>query len=123
MAESGESGALARIGLVAEGALKGAGIISMSGSEGIDQPFLLQVECLADSSMLSMEEAIGQHMTITLRYGATERLLDGMCAAIRHLPHGIGMARYVLELRPWFWWLTLSADNRIFQAKSISAIR
>ncbi len=122
MAESGESGRLARIELLAQGPLHGAGIVALSGSEGIDQPFLLQVECLADSSTLSMEEAIGQHMTITLRYGATERLLDGMCAAIRHLPHGIGMARYVLELRPWFWWLTLSADNRIFQAKSVPDI-
>lgn len=122
MAESGENGGLARIELLAEGALKGAGIIALSGGEGIDQLFLLQVECLADTSTLSLEDEIGQHMTVTLRYGATERLLDGMCAAIRHLPHGIGMARYVLELRPWLWWLTLSADNRIFQAKSVPDI-
>jgi len=122
MAESGDSSALARMALVAEGGLAGAQIMAISGSEGIDQPFLLQVECLADSSSLSMADAIGQHATVTICHGDTKRLLDGMCAAIRHLPHGIGTARYVLELRPWLWWLTLSADNRIFQSKSVPDI-
>ncbi|WP_202033847.1 type VI secretion system tip protein TssI/VgrG [Massilia sp. Dwa41.01b] len=69
-----------------------------------------------------LADALGKHVSLTLRAGTVERPFDGMCASIRQRPAEEGFAVYVLELRPWLWWLSLSSDYRIFQAKSVPDI-
>lgn len=93
-----------------------------TGRESLDGLFLFEVECRSADSALDLDAALGQHLTVTLRAGAGEQPLDGLCAHIRQRPAEAGFALYQIALRPWLWWLTLASNNRIFQAKSVPDI-
>lgn len=94
----------------------------LSGQEAVNQSFVFELDCISSDNALSLDDAITKHVTITLRAGAVERKIDGMCARISQWPFNPGFCRYTLELRPWLWWLTLASDNRIFQTKSVPDI-
>ena len=96
--------------------------ISMAGTEALNASYHLRLECECDDHGLDLDAALGKHVTVTLRAGTVERAIDGLCWSIGHLPGGPQGARYSIELRPWLWWLTLSTDNRIFQALSVPDI-
>lgn len=95
---------------------------SMSGTETLNGLFHIELACRAKDSQLDLEAALGKHLTVTLGASSALRPLDGLCARIRQRPAESGYALYLIELRPWLWWLTLSSDNRIFQSKSVPDI-
>lgn len=97
-------------------------IQSLSGSEKLNGLFVIEIACRTTDAALDLHAALGQHVTVGLGAASAVRLLDGMCAHIRQRPAESGYALYTLELRPWLWWLTLSSDNRIFQAMSVPEI-
>jgi len=65
---------------------------------------------------------VATHLTATLHNDALLRQLDALCAEIRQLPADATAERYQLVLRPWFWWLTLASNNRVFQNLATSDI-
>jgi len=95
---------------------------SLNGTEAVGQPFEFMLECIASDSTLDLASAIGMHVSVTMRAGAIERVIDGLCARITAFPIDPGSTRYLLDLRPWLWWLNLASNNRIFQAKSLPEI-
>jgi type VI secretion system secreted protein VgrG len=95
---------------------------SLQGNEAVSQLFEFTLECMAQDTKLDLASAIGLHVSVTLRAGSVERIVDGLCARITAFPMDPGYTRYVLELRPWLWWLSLASNNRIFQAKSLPEI-
>ncbi len=46
----------------------------------------------------------------------------GTCISAESLGTTTGEGRYVVEIRPWLWFLTRSKNNRIYQAKSTTDI-
>ena len=94
----------------------------VEGVESLSGLFTLEVECRSSDSAIELGDALGKHVSLTLQAGAVARPFDGMCARIRQRPAEEGFAIYVIELRPWLWWLTLSSDYRIFQTKSVPEI-
>ena len=95
---------------------------TLSGTETLNGLFCIEIACRCADPALDLEAALGMHVTVGLGASSAVRLLDGMCAHIRQRPAESGYALYALELRPWLWWLTLSSDHRIFQAKSVPDI-
>jgi len=110
------------LALSATAPLDGLFVQTLSGSEGMDMLFHVELACRSNDDALDLKGALGLHLTVTLGAGAAVRPLDGMCARIRQRPAEAGFAVYLVELRPWLWWLTLSSDNRIFQNKSVPDI-
>ncbi|NHZ66131.1 type VI secretion system Vgr family protein [Massilia genomosp. 1] len=114
--------ALTTLAVQAAAPLDSLFVQSLSGSETLNGLFMIEIACRTTDAALDLEAALGQHVTVGLGAASAVRLLDGMCARIRQRPADSGYALYTLELRPWLWWLTLSSDNRIFQAKSVPEI-
>ncbi|HEY0061210.1 MAG TPA: type VI secretion system tip protein TssI/VgrG [Telluria sp.] len=113
---------LTTLALQAEAPLDALFIARLSGSEMLNGLFLVEITCRTTDTALDLAAALGKHITVGLGAASAVRLLDGMCARIRQRPAENGYALYAIELRPWLWWLTLSSDNRIFQAKSVPDI-
>jgi len=113
---------LTTLALQAAAPLDSLFVQSLSGSESLNGLFLIEIACRTTDAALDLEAALGQHVTVGLGAASAVRQLDGMCARIRQRPADSGYALYTLELRPWLWWLTLSSDHRIFQAKSVPEI-
>jgi type VI secretion system secreted protein VgrG len=113
---------LSTLDLAAGAPLDSLAVVRIDGAERLDGLFELRVDARTADGLLDLDAAIGKHVTLTLRAGAVERPLDGLCARIEQRPAGPGFSAYLLELRPWLWWLTLASDNRIFQAKSVPDI-
>lgn len=94
----------------------------LEGEEMLGGLFRLQLACRCPDPAVDLAAALGKHVSLTLQAGSVARAFDGLCAGIRQRPAEEGYAVYVLELRPWLWWLTLSSDHRIFQGKSVPEI-
>ena len=110
------------LALSAAAPLDGLFVQALSGSEGMDMLFHFELACRSNDDALDLKAALGLHLSVTLGADAAVRPIDGMCARIRQRPAEAGFAVYLVELRPWLWWLTLSSDNRIFQNKSVPDI-
>jgi type VI secretion system secreted protein VgrG len=114
--------ALTTLAVTAAAPLDSLFVQRLDGSEGLARLFEFRLEARSTDAALALDAAIGQHVTVTLSAGAIARPLDGLCARIEQRAAEPGFACYVLELRPWLWWLTLASDNRIFQAKNVPDI-
>ncbi|GGC13536.1 type VI secretion system Vgr family protein [Pseudoduganella buxea] len=94
----------------------------LDGTELRDGLFHFELACSGPDANLDLAGAIGGHVTITLGAAHAVRQVDGRCARICQGPGGIEGPSYLLELRPWLWWLTLQSDYRIFQDRSVPEI-
>ena len=107
--------------------IDGAGpfsLVQFSGTEGLSRLFLFQLELISSNTAVAAGDLVGLGVTLGIASG-----LDGSYRPF----HGIvsrlvvggllyGMRSYVLELVPWFWLLTRTADCRIFQNKTVVQI-
>jgi len=100
--------------------------VSMTGFEGLSQPFLFEVEASSSRSDIQADDLLGQLVTVNLRRvgkEASPRHWNGRVVRMQYVnTDPAGESRYRLTLRPWFWQLTLSADCRIFQDKTVPQI-
>ncbi|MBD0320960.1 MAG: type VI secretion system tip protein VgrG, partial [Gemmatimonadetes bacterium] len=96
---------------------------SVRGSESVSEPFVFEVELESGERALKLESAVGQGMSVgVMRTGAGPRWIDGVVTRFAQTPGSVRTASYRAELRPWLWLLTLRADCRTFQGKSVPAI-
>jgi type VI secretion system secreted protein VgrG len=95
----------------------------MTVREQLGRPFEIQLDLLSNDHSLKLDDALGQVMTIVLRneQGA-KRYFSGLAAAFTHTGQHGGLAAYRAELVPWIWFLTRTADCRIFQQKTVPEI-
>lgn len=98
-------------------------LLSLVGDEGLGQLFHYSLELYSTNTSLDLAGMVGQPVTasVALPDGAW-RHFSGKVARILQAGGGAEGAVYRAELRPWFWWLTLEADARIFQNKSVPDI-
>jgi type VI secretion system secreted protein VgrG len=89
----------------------------LEGDERLSDPFLFHLTASA-SGPVDPDALLGKPACVTLIDGAGDkRYLHGLVTRI--VQSGNACA---LDLRPWLWMLTLFADNRIFQTKSVPDI-
>ncbi|MRG73645.1 type VI secretion system tip protein VgrG [Alphaproteobacteria bacterium HT1-32] len=89
------------------------------GEERISSLFEFHLECVSVDDDLSFEKIVGEHATITMVYpDGTKRFIDGIVSSFTHTGVDPDVSYYAVEMRPWFWLLTLGRDCRIFQEKS-----
>jgi type VI secretion system secreted protein VgrG len=98
---------------------------SLSGEEGLSMPFLLTLGLLSERSDLKADDLLRSEAVIYLELpGGKERPIHGIIRRFVQLGQTENgeFTRYRAEVVPWLWFLSLSADCKIFQEKSVLEI-
>jgi len=97
----------------------------MTAREELGRLFELSVDCLSKDFAVRSTDLLGRTLTVRLELPRGGwRYFDGHVCRFGYL--GVTAsgryARYHLLVRPWLWFLTRSADCRIFQDKTVPEI-
>jgi type VI secretion system secreted protein VgrG len=98
-------------------------LVRLTGEEALGELFAFHLELQSSDLALDFAAMVGQPVTASLALPNGEwRHYSGKVARFLQTGGGPGSATYLAELRPWFWWLTLEVDSRIFQHQSVPDI-
>ena len=93
------------------------------GSEGVNQLFSFEVDCLSVSTHIDLAQFIGEEITLrVLLPNGDKRSWHGYCTQAAWLGADGGMARYRLTLQPFLAFMALRHDAFIFQGKDALGI-
>ena len=98
-------------------------LTSMSGTEELGRPFEYQLELASEDDQIKAEDIVGQDVTIRLDLsGNKSRYFNGFISRFTQIMPFGGLARYRATMVPWLWFLTRTADCRIFQNMKVPDI-
>lgn len=99
------------------------GVRSITVSEQIGRLFQFEAELSSEDSEIVFDKIVGHNATIRLLVGQQEtRYFNGFVSRFVQVGNVGGYAHYRATLVPWLWFLTRTADCRIFQEKAVSEI-
>ncbi len=94
----------------------------MSGTEALSSLFEFEVELVAESYSLDLQQLLGKSLTIEIESPSGSRYLDGQITKCVMVGRENSSSRYYIyraTVRPWLWYLTQTSDNKIFQQKTV----
>ncbi len=95
----------------------------MSAVEKLGRLFEYRVDMLSEDATVALSDILGKPMTVTLELpDGSERFFHGLVTRFTQVPHRGQTAHYRAVLRPWLWFLTRTADCRIFQNLTVPDI-
>jgi len=95
----------------------------MMATEQLGRLFQFELELLSGDERIAMDEVLGQDMTVKLELpGNKQRHFHGFVSRFSQTGRAGGFATYHATLRPWLWFLTRTADCRIFQETTVPDI-
>jgi type VI secretion system secreted protein VgrG len=100
-------------------------LIGFTGREEISRLFSFRLDMLSESDGLAAKDIVGKSVTWTVKHadGTNPRYFNGMVSRFTAGPKGMRELRhYQAEVVPWLWFLTRTADCRIFQNKTAPQI-
>ncbi len=98
-------------------------IKKISGKEQLGRPFEYQLELASHDHSINAEDIIGQNVTVRFELSNDKtRYFNGFVSRFIHIPSSEKFAQYQATVVPWLWFLTRTADCRIFQKKTVPAI-
>jgi len=95
----------------------------MNGSEELGRLFKYELDLLSSDANINLDDVLGKPLTVELAMANNKkRYFNGYASNFRYM--GILETHHVYKatLRPWLWFLTRSADCRIFQNKTVPDI-
>ena len=96
---------------------------SMTGSEELGRLFKYELDLLSTDANINLDDVLGKSLTIQLvMANDNHRYFNGYASNFRYMGMQEDYHLYKATLRPWLWFLTRSADCRIFQNKTIPDI-
>lgn len=91
----------------------------MNGREHLSQLFEYDVELFSESFDIDPEKLLGENVTIGLALpDGKKRYFNGYIIHFGHFGEREGFAYYHATIRPWLWFLSRTANCRIFQNKN-----
>lgn len=106
-----------------DGALPDLSVKAAIVEEALSELTRMRIEFLCRDRALSLRGLLGQQVTLGYAEPDAElRQFHGLCVQAEYIGTYQGMARFVMEVRPRFWFLTRQADCKVFQGKTTSAI-
>ncbi|NNK64534.1 MAG: type VI secretion system tip protein VgrG [Gemmatimonadetes bacterium] len=88
------------------------------GTEAISRPFGFRLDLLSTDPEIDPDAVLGTAMVVSIRqHGGSERKVHGLVSRFAQQGRHEGVSTYRAEIVPWLWFLSLSADCRIFQNK------
>jgi type VI secretion system secreted protein VgrG len=95
----------------------------MTAREQLSQPFEIELELLSEDFEIALSDVLGQPLSIRLDLpDGKERYFHAYCAEFGFVGQEGRHALYRATLRPWLWFLSLTADCRIFQEMTVPDI-
>src|SRR5215831_1280277 len=94
-----------------------------SGSEAISQPFHFDLDLLSEKDSIKFQDVVGKNVTlhITMADGS-QRHWNGFISRFSQGPQEKHLTAYHAQMVPWLWFLTRTADCRIFQNQTVPDI-
>ena len=86
--------------------------------EELGRPFSIEVELVSDDEDISLDDILGQNVTIRLETEHESRFFNGIVTEFFQKENIGRTACYGAVIKPWFWLLTLSENCRIFQEQT-----
>ncbi len=88
-------------------------------TEGLSKISEARVEFFVTNTTFKSSDILGTRMKIeAYDVGAVSINFVGVVVEVESLGHALGFDRYAVELRPWLWFLTRGAENRVFQKET-----
>jgi len=91
---------------------------TFSGQEGVSQLFRFQLELLSEDDAIAFDDIVGKSVTVHIQTVDSERGLNGFISRFSQGGRDERFTYYRAEMVPWLWFLTRTADCRIFQRKT-----
>ena len=102
---------------------------SMSGSERISTLFDYRLELITENVEVDLDQILGKDITVQLEHtpsdyvrAGSSRYFHGIVASCGLISSTDAFMHYEFSVRPWLWFLTRTADCRIFQETSVPDI-
>jgi type VI secretion system secreted protein VgrG len=100
-------------------------LIGFAGREELSRLFSFRLDMLSESDGLAAKDIVGKSVTWTVKHtdGSSPRYFNGHVSRFTAGPKGMrDLRHYQAEVVPWLWFLTRTADCRIFQNKTAPQI-
>ena len=97
---------------------------TLEGTEGVSRLFRFQLVLASEKASIPLNALVGQNVTVAfeLTGGKAFRYLNGFVSRFAQGDVDTRVAHYYAEVVPWLWFLTRTADCRIFQRKNVPDI-
>jgi len=94
-----------------------------NGSETISRLFHFDLDLLSENDSISFKDVVGKNVTLRIfDANGAERHWNGFITRFSQGHQARRLTAYHAEMSPWLWFLTRTADCRIFQKKSVPDI-
>lgn len=95
----------------------------MVGSEELGRLFKYELDLVSTDANINLNDVLGKPLTVQLAMAnEKKRYFNGYASGFRYMGLQGDYHLYKATLRPWLWFLTQSADCRIFQNKTVPDI-
>jgi len=95
----------------------------LNGHENISRPFAFHLDLLSENPSISYDQIVGQRVAIAIDApGGGQRYWNGFVSRFVQAGSDYRFTHYRAEIVPWLWFLTRTADCRIFQNMTIPDI-
>jgi type VI secretion system secreted protein VgrG len=96
----------------------------LHGREAMSEAFFFSVDCVSDDPRLSITDIVGKKIDLAIRQSdeKTFRYFNGHVRRAKNLPPAGYLFQYRLEVVPWLWMLTRTADCYIHQNKTVPEV-
>jgi type VI secretion system secreted protein VgrG len=95
----------------------------LNGHESISRPFTFHLDLLSENPSISYDQIVGQRVAISIDApGGGQRHWNGFVSRFVQAGSDYQFTHYRAEIVPWLWFLTRTADCRIFQNMTIPDI-
>lgn len=93
-------------------------LTSFHGEEGISKLFRFDLEMISEHESVDFDSIIGKNVTVWIVLAdGSARYINGQVSRFSQGPRDADFTSYHAEIVPWLWFLTRTADCRIFQNK------
>src|SRR5690348_5343372 len=96
-------------------------LTGFTGQEGVSQLFQFDLEMLSDDAAADHTELVGQNLTFSIcPTTGTRSFFNGFISQFSAAEEVEHLGRlYHAQVVPWLWFLTRTANSRIFQNKNV----
>ena len=94
-----------------------------TGAESISQLFHFDLDLLSENASISFQDLVGKNITLKIDdAGGVKRHWNGFISRFSQGTQDGRLTSYSAQMVPWLWFLTRTADCRIFQNQKVPAI-
>jgi len=94
-----------------------------TGSEAISQLFHFDLDLQSENDSIKLQNIVGKNVTLRVFDAeGEERYWNGFISRISQGPQDQRLTSYRAQMVPWLWFLTRTADCRIFQNMTVPDI-